>query len=210
MMKKLGFVLVLMVAVASLLMAGCGGGGEEEGTPTPTEGPGATGTPTVTETPEATPTRSPGETPAPGEIEPVSFQGMLPLLPDPPSGWEADDPDGFTGNFGEWRWSQVDKDYTNQATDEYVYVAIHDSAFYQGFSWMAAWQYQLEYESTEGYARSSTVAGYPAWEAYDQPDSYTLMVLVADRFLVMITSETEASLNQFADLIDYGGIAALE
>ena len=190
-MKRLGFVLVLMLATVSLVTAGCGGGGEE-GTPTPT----------ATETPQATA--------SPGATEPVSFHTMMPFLPDPPSGWEADDPDGFTGNFGEWRWSQVEKDYTNQATDEFVSVGIHDSAFYQGFFWMADWQYKVEYESTEGYGRSATVGGYPAWEAYDEPDSYTLMVFVADRFLVIISTETEDSLNQFSDLIDYGGIAGVE
>ncbi|MGB2856433.1 MAG: hypothetical protein WBC61_07300, partial [Dehalococcoidia bacterium] len=63
-MKKLGFVLVMMLAIVSLLVAGCGGGDGEEATPTATESPGATATqpPTETETPGATATATPAPT----------------------------------------------------------------------------------------------------------------------------------------------------
>ena len=48
-MKKLGFVLVMMLAIVSLLVVGCGGGDGEEATPTATESPGATATQSPTE-----------------------------------------------------------------------------------------------------------------------------------------------------------------
>lgn len=63
-MKRLGFVLIMMLAVVALLVAGCGGGDGEEATPTATESPGATATqpPTETETPGATATATPAPT----------------------------------------------------------------------------------------------------------------------------------------------------
>ena len=75
-MKRLGFVLIMMLAVVALLVAGCGGGDGEEATPTATESPGATATqpPTATETPGATAT----ETPAP--TQPSGVLGDLPYL----------------------------------------------------------------------------------------------------------------------------------
>lgn len=109
----------------------------------------------------------------------------------------------------EWAYSQVSRDYTHQTTDEYVSVFIYDSAFYQGFAWFAAWQYKFEYQTTEGYGKSKTVSGYPAWEIYDEPDSYTLMILLSDRFFVLITAETESTLNQFSNAMNYDVIAAL-
>lgn len=48
-MKKLGLLLVIMVAIVSLLVIGCGGGGEEAGT---------TATPKATSTATATPTKT--------------------------------------------------------------------------------------------------------------------------------------------------------
>ena len=53
-MKRLGFVLVLMLAIASLLVVGCDGGEGEDATPTPTPTPTLIPTPTPTPTPTAT------------------------------------------------------------------------------------------------------------------------------------------------------------
>lgn len=195
-MKRLGFVLVLIVAMVSLLVASCGGADEET-------------TPTATATPGATVTGTPGKTPTPAPTDPVHFNDLIPLLPDAPPGWEADDPSGGTFQMEDWSWSQASNDYTNQTTNEYASVTIHDSAYYQGFAWFAAWEYAFEWETTEGYARSTTVKGNPAWKTYNKPDDYALMLLVSDRFLVIITAESEASLNQFADSIDFGGLAGL-
>jgi hypothetical protein len=224
-MKRLGFVLIVMLVTASVIVAGCGGGEEPSPTATATPGATATATPAASPTPTpaatlaanatatpaatlaATPTAAPAGTPSP--TEPVSSNDLIPFLPGPPSGWEADDAFGMTQTFGEWSWSQASRRYTNTATDESVDVFIFDSAYYYGFGWWLTWEDAYEYESTEGYARSITFEGYPAWKLYDEPDSYILTVFVADRFMVMVSAETEASLNQFADLVDYGAIAGL-
>ena len=66
-MKRLGFVLILMLGIVSLLVIGCGGGGEgEEATPTATAAPGATAT--------ATPGVTPTPTPETGEELPESYK----------------------------------------------------------------------------------------------------------------------------------------
>jgi len=72
-MKRLGFVLVLMLAIASLLVVGCDGGEGEEATPTPTPTPTLTPTPTPTPTliPTPTPTPTPTATIPPGELSEI-------------------------------------------------------------------------------------------------------------------------------------------
>ncbi|MEE8373970.1 MAG: hypothetical protein V3R87_09635, partial [Dehalococcoidia bacterium] len=131
-------------------------------------------------------------------------------LADGPSGWDADAAGGATFTVRDLSWSQADRDYTNQATDEHVNVLIYDSAYNQSFSWFGAWQTAFEWETTEGYVRKTTVGGYPAFKSFSDPDSYAMMVFVAERFLVIVSSEREASLDQFTNRLDYGGIAFVQ
>jgi hypothetical protein len=210
-MRRLTLALAV-VLVVGLILAGCNGG-EEEPTASPTEGPGETVTatatmaPTVTEGPATT---SPGGGPSPGEVEPVNFNQLIPYLPATPGGWDAEDPDGFTGKFGEWWWSEADREYTNQATDETVDVIIYDSAYYYGFAWFQVYDMAFEIESTDMYMRRTTVDGYPAWDMWYEPDDYSLMVFVVDRFMVMVSAQSEASIDLFSGLINYDGIASLD
>jgi len=100
-MKRLGFILIMMLAVVALLVAGCGGGDGEEATPTATESPGATATqpPTETETPGATATETPAPTQPSGvlgdllgrtsEIESVHFT-MVMTAPGLPEGMTSE------------------------------------------------------------------------------------------------------------------------
>ncbi len=91
-MKKLGFVLVMMLAIISLLVVGCGGGDGEEATPTATESPGATSTPEATATPRETATPTPTQPSGElsdllgkaGNIESVHFTMVMtsPVLPE--------------------------------------------------------------------------------------------------------------------------------
>jgi hypothetical protein len=201
-MKRFGFILVLLLVTVSLLLVGCGGGDEEESTPTATPTPGETATPTPVVT------ATPGGTPSPGE--PVPFTELIAFLPGAPSGWVGDDPSGATFQLQEWAWSQAGKDYTNQSTDELVSVLIYDSAYYLGFAWFQVWDMAFEIQSTDMYMKKITVDGYPAWETWYEPDEYSVMVFLADRFMVVVSAETKASLDQFSNLINYDGIAALD
>ena len=208
-MKKLVVLSTVAIAALALTITACGGG--DEATPTPPSSPAGPGTAGPTGAPTTTATEPPGpaQTFEPGEVDPVSFNDLIEFLPAPPAGWEAGEPSGGTFQMQGFSWSQATGDYTSVSTDEYVDVVIFDSAYYTGFAWWAAWEYGFEWGSTDGYARSITFRGYPAWKMYDKPDSYTLSVGVADRFLVIISAETESSLDLFAGGIAFGGIAAL-
>ena len=172
-------------------------------------------TPPTMSTPPTLPTVSTpptiGDIPAPGEVDPLHFNDLIPFLPDVPSGWEADEPYGMTMSGMEgYSYTIALREYNN-ASGEYVDVTIYDSAYYQGFIWFQLYDEDLffDYETSDGYAKTTTVKGYPTWEVYSKPDTYNRVILVAERFVVMINVETKSSLDQFTNAVDFSGLAGV-
>jgi PGF-CTERM protein len=141
----------------------------------------------------------------------VEYSKLIPFLPKAPSGWEAGEPQGFSFTHEEGTWSMASSDYSRAgAEDVTANVMITDYALYTT-GWTGAWKSYYAWESTEGYAKTVTVQGYPAWEVHSKDSGdYSLSVAVNDRFLVFInTNSDKDTLYKFADAIDYKGIAAL-
>ncbi len=142
----------------------------------------------------------------------VEYSKLIPFLPKAPSGWVADDePQGFTFTHEEGTWSMAASDYSRaDAEDVTTNVMITDYAQYTT-GWTDAWKSHYAWESTEGYAKTVTVQGYPTWEVHSKDSGdYSLSVAVNDRFLVfMNTNSDKDTLYKFADAINYRGIAAL-
>lgn len=143
--------------------------------------------------------------------EAVHFSKLIPFLPAAPSGWEGEEPEGMTFTYEDGTWSMATKSYSKSGTEDVTAdVGITDYAFYTA-GWSAAWQVLYAYESTEGYAKTVTVKGLPAWEIYDKDtNDYSLYISINDRFLALInTNSNKDTLYDFANSMDYKGIAAL-
>ena len=143
--------------------------------------------------------------------EAVHFSKLIELLPAAPSGWGGEEPEGMTFTYEEGTWSMATESYSKTGTEDVTAdVAITDYAFYT-VGWSAAWQGFYAWESTEGYAKTTKVNGFPAWEIYDKDSNdYGLYVGINDRFMVFIhTNSDKDTLYAFANSIDYKGIAAL-
>ncbi len=207
-MKRGFLILVMLMVVVALIATGCNGGEEPtpEPTATPEGSPSATATPAETGEPEPTM----GPLPSPGDVDPVNFSELIPYLPEAPAGWEAEEPDGFTGKFQDWWWSQASRNYTQSGTDNEASIVIFDNAYYYGFGWFQVWDMAFEIESTDMYMKRTTVDGYPAWETWYDPDEYSFMVLIDQRFFVMVNAESKSTLDSFSDLVNYDGIAGLQ
>ncbi len=210
-MNKKNLVLLLFLAVlliGVMLVSGCGGA-QEDATPSAEETQQEDITPPPEETQQEDTTPSTEEAqPEPGTAQLVHFDKLIPFLPDPPSGWVAEDPSGMMMSFGGGSWSIADRYYTKG--DDDASIAIIDSAYLSVGPWMI-WEGYFEYETTEGYLKSTNFKGYPAWEEHTKPDHYALHIGIADRFMVSIsvTSMDKDTLYAFANKIDYDGIAAL-
>jgi PGF-CTERM protein len=144
----------------------------------------------------------------------VHFSTLIEFLPDDPPGWDGEEPEGMMYTIQDGSWSMANKGYTKSGDEDVTAeVGIMDSAFYP-VGWYALWSgpFAFEYESTEGYLKSATVKGYPAKEIYDkETEDYTLLVGINERFFVFVDTNDgdKDTLYDFANLIDYDGIAAL-
>jgi PGF-CTERM protein len=141
----------------------------------------------------------------------VQFSTLIEFLPDAPSGWTGEEPFGMVYTVEDGTWSMATENYAKSDTEDVTAaVVVTDYAFYT-LGWTAAWKGFHAYETTEGYAKTVTVNGYPAWEVYTKDGGdYALYVGINDRFLAIITTNSDKdTLYDFADKIDYKGIAAL-
>ena len=191
-------VCLILIVVAPVILSGCTG---------KDSGPSQAGT-----TPEGKQTspETTQEKPAPGSVQSVHFNKLIEFLPAALSGWTADEPQGFMNTVESGSWSMASRDYTKDTAR--ANVGIMDSAYYE-VGWFSAWKGIYNYESTEGYAKTTTIKGYPALETHSKSSNeYALFVAVKDRFMVYMTihEADKDTLNNIANSIDYAGIAALK
>jgi len=197
-MKKLGIMLVAIFLVTLVFSAiGCGGGGEATATPprTVTQSPSATATPKATQTPVTSVT--------PTEITLVSPDRLGELLPAAPPAWQQaavsrQEAYGTPDHKVSMAGNQYLPQGSSASDPNGVAIELWDGGAYYPTG------------NIEG-AQQTTVHGYPAWKLVKPETRYAyLEVAINNRFRVDITCQYEAVLDQFSDLIDYAGIAALK
>ena len=127
--------------------------------------------------------------PPPDAPDVVEYQKLLPLLPDAPSGWTADEPEGSTSDVGGFRLTNVHRDYKkgNGNNAPTASISILDSAANPDYATAttAAWNYNSE--TLEGYSKSITIDGNPGFEAYETERKHgSLWLMVAKRYFVQV------------------------
>jgi PGF-CTERM protein len=140
--------------------------------------------------------------------EAVDPDKLVPFLPDAPSGWERIP--GIPDTIEEEGTSMAMRMYIKSGAEVGVLVAIMDSAFHN-VGYQEEWKGYTAYDTPEGYAKSTKVKGFPAWEIYTKDtDAYSLLVGINDRFVVFIGPGSDKdTLYAFSDRINYKGIASL-
>jgi hypothetical protein len=199
-------VLLAVLAIGACMIAGCSQPSDQGTTTTTTTVTGTT-TPAGTGTPVGT--TIPTTRPAAGSVQAIDFNLLLPLLPSPPAGWTAEDPQGATLTTGEGAYSFASREYTSG--DKRATITIWDSAYYNIGGW-DLWNANYQYSSTEGYWRAGTVGAYPSWESFtSSSNSYSTWVGVDERFSVLTTLDkgSKADLDTFVNAVNYAGVAAL-
>jgi len=191
--------LAVALLACACIVAGCSSSSEQP--------PGSSSQPTSTTQAVGTAAARP----AAGSVQAVDFNLLLPLLPNAPAGWTADEPQGMTLTQQDGTYTFASRSY-DSGSDKNANVVIYDSAYYNVGGW-EMWQGHYEMSSTSGYWKSATVAGYPAWESYSKEgSSYGTWVGVNDRFMVVVSVDSgdKADLDAFVNAINYQAIAALK
>ena len=119
----------------------------------------------------------------------VDYPKLIPILPEAPSGWVADKPEGSTEDVGGFRITNVHRDYRKGEGDKVPTVAISilDSVSNPDYvtATTATWNHKTE--TLEGYSKPVTIDGHPGFEAYDKErKNASLWVMIATRYFVQI------------------------
>ena len=119
----------------------------------------------------------------------VDYPKLLPVLPEPPSGWTADKPEGSTSDVGGFKITNVHRDYhKGEGTDApLVSISILDSAANPDYVTATTGTWKSSTETADGYSKSVTIDGNPGFEAYEREQKHaSLWVMVAKRYFVQI------------------------
>jgi hypothetical protein len=128
--------------------------------------------------------------------EVVNSTKLLPLLPDAPTGWTADKPEGSTDDAGGVKITTVHRDYKKGTADDAptTSISILDSAANPEYvsATTAAWN--LTASTPEGYTKALTIEGMPGFETFENEGKHgTLWLMVAKRYVLQIETQGQDS-----------------
>jgi len=145
----------------------------------------------------------------------VDYSKLLPILPDAPTSWTADKPEGSTEDVGGFRITNVHRDYHKGQGDKTASAAISilDSVANPDYvsATTAAWNNNSE--TSEGYSKPVTIDGNPGFEAFENETKHaTLWVMVANRYFVQIELQNQdpKELQEWIKRVDLKKLAAIK
>ncbi len=145
----------------------------------------------------------------------VDYQKLLPILPEPPQGWNADKAEGSTEDVGGFRITNVHRDYHKGEGENAPTAAISilDSVANPDYvsATTAAWNSNSE--TSEGYGKSVTIDGNPGFEAFEKESKHaTLWVMIANRYFVQIELQNQdpKELQEWIKRVDLKKLAAIK
>ena len=124
----------------------------------------------------------------------VDFNKLIPILPEAPSEWTADKPEGSTADVGGFKITNVHRDYhKGDAADvPRASISILDSAANPDYVTATTGTWTQTSETLEGYSKPVTIDGNPGFEAYEKEQKHAVLwVMVAKRYFVEIELQNQ-------------------
>jgi hypothetical protein len=145
----------------------------------------------------------------------VDYKKLLPILPEPPTGWTADEPDGSTEDVGGFKLTNVHRDYQKGegAGVPEAAITIIDSAANPDYVSATTGTWDQKSEGIEGYSKPVTIDGNPGFEAYEIEQKHaSLWVMVAKRYFVEIElrNQDPKELQEWIKRIDLKKLAGIK
>ena len=147
--------------------------------------------------------------------EAVEYQKLLPILPEPPSGWTADKPEGSTEDVGGFKITNAHRDYRKGDGEKAPSAAISilDSVANPDYVSATTEAWKSNSDSSEGYAKSVSIDGNPGFETFEKDTKHAaLWVMIADRYFVQIELQNQEpnALQDWIKRIDLKKLAAIK
>jgi hypothetical protein len=147
--------------------------------------------------------------------EAVDYQKLLPILPEPPSGWTADKPEGSTEHVGGFKITNVHRDYHKGEGEKApgAAISILDSVSNPDYVSATTEAWKSNSDTSEGYAKSVNIDGNPGFETFEKDTKHAaLWVMIADRYFVQIELQNQepGELQEWIKRIDLKRLAAIK
>jgi hypothetical protein len=149
--------------------------------------------------------------PPPDAPDVVHYSKLLPLLPDAPTGWTADEPEGSTSDG----LTNVHRDYKKGEGDNAPTAAISilDSAANPEYATATTAGWNKNTQTSEGYSKSITIEGNPGFEAFENDRKHaTLWLMVAKRYFLEIElyGQDPKELQEWVKRVDLKKLATIK
>jgi len=147
--------------------------------------------------------------------EAIDYQKLLAILPEPPSGWTADKPEGSTEDVGGFKITNVHRDYHKGEGEKAPSVAISilDSVSNPDYVSATTEAWKSNSDTSEGYAKSVTIDGNPGFETFEKDTKHAaLWVMIAGRYFVQIELQNQepVELQEWIKRVDLKKLAAVK
>ena len=145
----------------------------------------------------------------------VDFSKLIPLLPNAPSGWTAEKPEGSTTDAGGFKLTTAHRDYKKGDSDSapLTSISILDCIGNQDYVESTTQAWKDSSSSPDGYTKPVTIDGIPGFETYENDSKRgSLSLMIAKRYLVQIgTQQQDASaLQEWLKRIDLKKLAEVK
>ena len=140
---------------------------------------------------------------------------LIPILPDAPAGWIAENPEGSSDDVGGFKITNVHRDYRKGEGDDVptISISIIDSAANPDYVTSTTATWNQTSDSVEGYSKAVTIDGNPGFEAYENDQKHgTLWVMVAKRYFVEIELQKQDAkeLQEWIKRVDLKKLAEIK
>jgi len=145
----------------------------------------------------------------------VDYPKLIPILPEPPAGWTADEAEGSTEDVGGFRITNVHRDYhkgegTKAPT---AAVSILDSVANPDYVTATSASWKKSTDTPDGYSKAVTIDGNPGFEAYEKDQQHaSLWVMIANRYFLQIELQYQdpKELQEWVKRVDLKKLAAIK
>lgn len=140
---------------------------------------------------------------------------LIPILPDAPAGWIAENPEGSSDDVGGFKITNVHRDYRKGegADAPTAAISILDSVANPDYVEATSGAWKQSSETPEGYSKSVTIDGNPGREDYDKERKQaSLWVMVAKRYFVQIELQNQdpKELQEWIKRVDLKKLAEIK